>query len=156
MFELNVPVHELSVDSREPRLYVSGRVWLTIDGYDFPERDWSDNVLSFLGSLRHAIENARNGGEEADFYFWEGSYFVKLVPIPVAPQARHVEVFAVNDGGRDLDEGGDVEASCVCTFTELDNQLQATLGELSRWARHHQETELLEFLRRIKPSPDIE
>ncbi|MBF6208291.1 hypothetical protein IU483_30065 [Streptomyces gardneri] len=155
MFELNVPVHELSVDSRESQLYVSGRVWLTIDGHDFPERNWSDDVLSFLGSLRNAIENARSSGEETDFYFWEGSYFVKLVPIPAAPQARHVEVFAVNDTSRDPDEGGDVEASCVCKLTQLDNQLQTTLSELSQWAHHNHEAELLEFLRRINASPHI-
>lgn len=154
MFKLNIPIEDLRVDSRRPQLYLNGRVWITIDGYDFPTHGWFDSPLSFLGSLRAALGNARRG-EEADFYFWEGSYFVKLVPIPATPDARHVEVFAVDDGGCDLDEGGSVETSCVCTLTDLDDQLRATLSQLSQWAHDHHESELMEFLTRMTLAPDI-
>ncbi|MFI6369087.1 hypothetical protein ACIBG0_41015 [Nocardia sp. NPDC050630] len=71
-------------------------------------------------------------GEKADFYIREGGYFVKLVPIPATPDARHVEVFAVDNGGRDLHEGSSVETSCVCSLTDLDYQLRTTLSELSQ------------------------
>ncbi|MEV0297743.1 hypothetical protein [Nocardia sp. NPDC050710] len=152
MFELNIPSEHLAVDSRRPQLYVSGRVWITIDGYDFPEHGWTDDPLPVLGSLRTAIGYARSG-EEADFYFWEGNYFVKLVPIPAEPDARHVEIFAVHDSA-DPDEGGSVEASCVSTLSELAALLQDTIEEMSRWAHDHHEAELLEILSRMSPAPE--
>ncbi|MEU4341830.1 hypothetical protein AB0H00_11245 [Nocardia sp. NPDC023852] len=153
MFELNIPIEDLAVDSRQPQLYVSGEVWITIDGHDFPGHGWTDEVLPFLGSLRAAIGEARSG-DETDFYFWEGNFFVKLVPIPAAPDARYVEVFAVHDSA-DPEEGGTVEASCVCTLTELGDLLQGTIGELSLWAHDHHEAELLEFLSRMTSLPEL-
>lgn len=154
MLELNIPMAELAVDSGKPDLYLSGKVWITIDGHHFPERDWTDNPMSFLGSMHTAIGRAA-GGAEADCYFWEGSYFVKLVPLPIGAGMRHIEVFAVDDGGRDLDEGGVVTASCVCVLAEIGKIYQAAISELSQWAYDRREADLLALLARLEPLPEL-
>ncbi|MFG3714377.1 hypothetical protein ACIBTZ_31655 [Micromonospora sp. NPDC049460] len=148
MFAINIPLDSLRVDARAPELHLHGQTWITIDGHDFPERHWADSPLSFLGSLRAAIREAA-GGEEADFYFWEGAYFVKLVPRPDG-----VAVFAVHDA--DLDEGGAVEASCVSTLGELGRLYQAEVSRLMEWAQRHQERDLRAFLARILPLPELD
>ncbi|MEU0156583.1 hypothetical protein [Micromonospora fulviviridis] len=139
----------LQVDARDPQLYLHGQIWVTIDGYDFPERNWTDSPLSFLGSFRAAIRKAVVTGEEADFYFWEGAYFVKIVP-----RSGGVDIFAVHD--IDPDEGGPVEASCVSTLDELGRLYQTEISRLMTWAQKRQEMELLRFLARILPLPELD
>ncbi|MET9030982.1 hypothetical protein ABZW96_36060 [Nocardia sp. NPDC004168] len=158
MFVINIPFDGLEVDARSPQLYVSGKTWITLDGYDFPANGWFDSPLSFLGSLRHAIARAADGEDEADFYFWEGSYFVKLVPGPTHEGQRCVEIFAVDDGRAEdvFADGGSVEASCVCPLGELARVFQGVVSELTGWAQERREVELLEFLARITDLPGLE
>ncbi|MBL7619233.1 hypothetical protein [Frankia sp. AgB1.9] len=70
----------LTLDRISP-LFVGGRVWLQAGNTAFPCHGWTDEPLSVIGSMGTAIDSIRSGEEEEwDFYFFDGSYFVKLLP----------------------------------------------------------------------------
>ncbi|MFI9848257.1 hypothetical protein ACIHFD_65390 [Nonomuraea sp. NPDC051941] len=81
MFELMMPVGELDVRSRSP-LFVAGRIWVAIDGVDFPSAGWTDSPISVLGSLGVAIHAVHRGeaGEAGEVYLLGGPYYLKLIP----------------------------------------------------------------------------
>ena len=76
-FDFVIDLDTLVVRSSTDR-YVTGAVWLAFGDREFPDRGWNDAPLSVLGSFGTAIENLRKRGE-ADFYFFEGPLFVKLL-----------------------------------------------------------------------------
>ncbi|MFJ9951738.1 hypothetical protein [Kitasatospora sp. NPDC091207] len=157
MFDLHIPLDDLRVDSREP-LFVDGRVWLTVDGREFPAARWSDAALSVLGSLGRAVAGALDG-ETADFYFFEGSYFVRLTPLPPEPRApRRVRVTAVDDGdtwAADAEGNavpvaeGEVRAEVVVPLREVAERHGAALALVGGWAEARRENEVIRVLSRM-------
>ncbi|MFI5526965.1 hypothetical protein ACIA8O_00255 [Kitasatospora sp. NPDC051853] len=152
MFDVQVVPGKLKIDSRDP-VFVDGPVWLTLGGRDFPASGWTDAVLSVLGSMGTAVAGALDGGMH-DFYFFEGSYFVKLIPLPDVPGApRRVRVVAVDDGNagavddEDMPEG-EVLAEAVVLLREVAERHSAAQELLRAWFEAHGEAELAAVLSR--------
>jgi len=60
---------------------VTGEVWFSIDGVDFPSRNWNDFAVTILGWwVEAAISLA--AGEEATFGFMDGPWLVEAKPLP--------------------------------------------------------------------------
>lgn len=55
---------------------VSGAVWFTLNGVDFPWTGWADLPLSVLGSAVTAYEAIQGGELEAFSYLFDGPYFM--------------------------------------------------------------------------------
>ncbi|MFD5559718.1 hypothetical protein [Kitasatospora griseola] len=152
MFDVQVVPDRIKVDSRDP-LFVDGPAWLTLGSQEFPFSGWTDAVLSVLGSMGAAVAGALDG-EVHDFYFFEGSYFVKLIPLPDAPGTpRRVRVAAVNDGnaGAADDEGmpdGEVVAEVVVPLREVAERHSAAKALIRAWAEAHGEIEVAGVLSR--------
>lgn len=125
---------DLRVDPHEPVL-VDGPVWLTLGGREFPGQGWTDVVSSVLGSMGDAVAAALDGGA-GDFYFFEGSYFVKLIPLSdVLGAPRRVRVVAVDDGhALSVDEGGEVLAEVVVSLCEIAERVSAAKERVRTWA----------------------
>ncbi|MFI1386342.1 hypothetical protein [Embleya sp. NPDC020886] len=152
MFDVQLIPGRLKIDSRDP-LFVDGPVWLTLDGREFPNSGWTDAVLSVLGSMGAAVAAALDG-KVWDFYFFEGSYFVKLIPLPDAPGTpRRVRVAAVDDGNAWAanDEGmpeGEVVAEAVVPLREVAECHGAATQLIRTWAEAHGEAEAAGVLSR--------
>lgn len=152
LFDVQVVPGKLKIDSRDP-LFVDGPVWLTLGGREFPLSGWTDAVLSVLGSMGAAVAEALDGGVY-DFYFFEGSYFVKLIPLPDAPGTpRRVRGAAVDDGNAGTgDDGGmpegEVVAEVVVPLREVAERHSAAEELLRAWAEAHGEAEVAEVLSR--------
>ncbi|MEV6596071.1 hypothetical protein AB0M36_04305 [Actinoplanes sp. NPDC051346] len=54
----------------------TSRVWLTLDGVDFPCARWADLPMSVVGAAVAAYTNLLNGEGEVFSYFFEGSYYL--------------------------------------------------------------------------------
>ncbi|MEV7123001.1 hypothetical protein [Kitasatospora griseola] len=152
MFDVQVVPDRVKIDTRDP-LFVDGPIWLTLGGQEFPFSGWTDAVLSVLGSMGAAVAGALDGGVH-DFYFFEGSYFVKLIPLPDAPGTpRRVRAAAVDDGGAGAadDEGmpeGEVVAEVVVPLREVAECHSAAKKLVRAWAEAHGEAEVLGVLAR--------
>ncbi|GAA3042908.1 hypothetical protein GCM10020229_62620 [Kitasatospora albolonga] len=152
MFDVHVVPDKLKIDSRDP-VFVDGPVWLTLGGRDFPVSGWTDAVLSVLGSMGAAVAGALNG-DIHDFYFFEGSYFAKLLPLSDAPGTpRRVRVAAVDDGSAETvdDEAlpeGEVLAETVVLLREVAERHRAAQELLRAWFEAHGEVELAAVLSR--------
>ncbi|GAA2708797.1 hypothetical protein [Actinoplanes palleronii] len=70
---------------------VTGRVWLTLHGVDFPGSDWSDFPLSVLGSAVTAYAALRDGEPDAFSYIFDGSYFLYYRRTGAAEPTVHIE-----------------------------------------------------------------
>lgn len=149
--EMRVFVIRLGLDSLKvssiPPLFVSGSIWLEMGGRSFPAYDWTDTVLSVVGSLGTAIRSARSG-ETADFYFFDGPYFVKLSPQKQGPAEPMVRVSGVCDRLHLLgeEESGVVEAETVVLLAELENVYVRCVQDLRAWAEQHGHTEITALL----------
>ncbi|MEU4779133.1 hypothetical protein [Micromonospora sp. NPDC023633] len=55
---------------------ITGAVWLTLHGIDFPEAGWTDLPLSVLSSAVTAYETICGGEPEAFSYVFDGPYFL--------------------------------------------------------------------------------
>ncbi|MEU4303656.1 hypothetical protein [Kitasatospora aureofaciens] len=152
LFDVQVVPGKLKIDSRDP-LFIDGPVWLTLGGREFPFPGWTDAVLSVLGSMGAAVTRALDG-EVYDFYFFEGSYFVKLIPLPDAPGTpRRVRVAAVDDGNTGAaDDGGmpegEVIAEAVVPLREVAERHSAAKELVRAWAEAHGEAEVAGVLSR--------
>ncbi|MCK7625112.1 hypothetical protein MUU72_18685 [Streptomyces sp. RS10V-4] len=125
------------VAAGEPR-QLSGRIWFTLAGTDFPEAGWSDAPLPVLGSLCEAVARAGRG-EPGEVYFCEGPYYVRLVPAPAGGPDR-VEALGVCDRAGLVSGTGEgaVEArSGGVPLAAVRAECARLLGELADWARRH-------------------
>lgn len=132
MFELRIPTEELQV--RGP-LFAAGQAWLRLGEVDFPEHGWTDLPLSVFGSLHHAAGQVSRG-ETCDAYFFEGSYFVKLIPAASIPGAgRLVRIVGLYDGDAEFPEGGaEIRADIMLPLKAVSRNLNAVLCTLRTWA----------------------
>jgi hypothetical protein len=73
MFE--VKLDELDIPMRAGDV-PAGRIWMVLDGIDFPDERWSDFPISVLGSAVDAVAGLAAGGMEAFSYFFDGPYYV--------------------------------------------------------------------------------
>ncbi|MGP3956479.1 hypothetical protein ACTWPT_10815 [Nonomuraea sp. 3N208] len=144
MFELIIPVEELEVRSRSP-LFVAGRVWVSIDGVDFPGARWTDSPISVLGSLEAAIRDVRRG-EVGEAYFFDGPYYLKIFPKNGFAASSKVDVAAVCD--REPGEGV-VHVQRAVDLSEVIQKYQLSLSSLREWAESHGEAEMLALLSRM-------
>ncbi|MFF4390896.1 hypothetical protein ACFY0G_29535 [Streptomyces sp. NPDC001552] len=140
MFELNLPVETLEV--RGP-LFAAGVVWLRLGGTDFPESGWHDSPLSVFGSLCAAVQGVLKG-ETRDAYFFDGSYFVKMIPVATAPGSpRLVRVAGVCD----RDEANPVVlADTTAPLGDVVESLNAVLRSLRTWAAVEGDAEIRAML----------
>ncbi|MER7986238.1 hypothetical protein ABTY53_11635 [Streptomyces noursei] len=150
MGDLKVSVAGLAVSAGTPQL-VSGEIWFTLGGVDFPGAHWTDSPVSVLGSMGEALRSAASG-EVGEVYFFEGPYYVQLTPrLAGAPADVEVEVAAVCDRAHQLSGtgGGDVEARCVVPLHALQRHYADVLVELGGWARQHGHAEVAAVLARM-------
>ncbi len=157
--EMCVFVIRLGLDSFEvspkPPPFVSGRIWLELGGRSFPGYDWSDMPLSVVGSLGEAIRYARSG-ETADFYFFEGAYFVKVSPEGRGSAGPVVRVSGVHDrlhaiveaegGVFEAETVGVVEAETVVSLADLEDVYVRCVQDLRAWADEHGHAEITALL----------
>ncbi|MEW1676682.1 hypothetical protein AB0O47_26130 [Streptomyces noursei] len=152
---LTVSVAALAVSAGTPRL-VSGEIWFTLGGVDFPEAHWTDSPVSVLGSMGEALRSAASG-EVGEVYFFEGPYYVRLTTrVAGARGDVEVDVTAVCDRAQQLSGagGGDVEARCVVPLHALQRHYADVVGELVGWARQHGHAEVAAVLARMAaPAP---
>ncbi|MFB6579597.1 hypothetical protein ACFCYC_19660 [Streptomyces sp. NPDC056402] len=140
MFELNLPVETLEV--RGP-LFAAGVVWLRLGGTDFPESGWHDSPLSVFGSLHTAVQGVLKG-ETRDAYFFDGSYFVKMIPVAAAPGSpRLVRVAGVCD--RD-EANPTVLADTTTPLRDVVESINAVLRSLRAWAAGEGDAEIRAML----------
>lgn len=149
-FGIKILPGSLQVDSRVP-LFVAGRVWLELAGKPFPVAEWSDAPLSVIGSLGTAISRVPRWGS-ADFYFFEGPYFVKLVK-EGGRQGGCVKVFGICDRDPVGPVGeGVVEAQATVSLHVVRQSYNQACQTLRDWAIEHRESEVIEVLSRASLS----
>lgn len=145
MFVIRLRLDSFEVSSNPP-LHVSGSIWLEMGGRSFPDYDWSDTVLSVVGSLGAAITAARSG-ETTDFYFFEGPYFGKVSPEGQGSAGPMVRVTGVCDRTPPGEKnGGVVEAEAVVSLADLENVYVQCVQDLHTWAEEHGHTEMTALL----------
>ncbi len=146
VFVIRFGLDSLEVSPKSP-LFVSGSIWLELGGRSFPEYDWSDMVLSVVGSLGDAIRSAR-AGETADFYFFEGPFFVKISPEGRGSAGPVVRVSGVCDRLHAIGEaeGGVVEAETVVSLADLEDVYVRCVQDLRAWAEERGHTEITALL----------
>ncbi|KUL38704.1 hypothetical protein ADL22_17525 [Streptomyces sp. NRRL F-4489] len=135
---LTMTLADLEVAPGEPR-QLSGRIWFTLAGTDFPGARWSDTPLPVLGSLCEALARAGRG-EAGEVYFFEGPYYVRLVPVPGDGPEPRVEALGVCDRAGLVSGSGEgtVEArSGSVPLAAVRGECARLLGELAVWARQH-------------------
>ncbi|MET9657541.1 hypothetical protein [Streptomyces sp. NPDC006510] len=149
---LKITIANPVVSPREP-LLVSGEVWFTLGDKDFPAAHWTDSPVSVLGSLCEAIDSAEKG-EVGEVYFFDGPYYVKLVPGP-ADGRGEVEAIAVCDRAGQISGTGEgvAEARCHVSLDSMRAQYTNLLGDLEGWARQHGHAEVAEQLSRMVRHP---
>ncbi|GAA2662764.1 hypothetical protein [Streptomyces lunalinharesii] len=160
MDDLKVSVAALAVSAGTPQL-VSGEIWCTLGGVDFPGAHWTDAPVSVLGSMGEALRRAASG-EAGEVYFFEGPYYLKLTPRRAGARADaevegardravEVEVTAVCDRAYQLSGtgGGDVEARCVVPLHALQRHYADVVVALGGWARQHGHAEVAAVLARM-------
>ncbi|MGG2464238.1 hypothetical protein ACO0M4_31475 [Streptomyces sp. RGM 3693] len=142
---LTISVAEWEV-SREAPQAVSGEIWFTLAGVDFPGAHWTDSPVSVLGSMREALDSAASG-EVGEVYFFDGPYYVKLTPHP-ANDRDEVEVLAICDRAQQLSDTGEgtVEARGKVPLSALRQQYVDVVAERERWARHHGHSQVADVL----------
>ncbi len=140
MFELRLPVETLEV--RGP-LFAAGVVWLKLGGTDFPESGWHDTPLSVFGSLHTAVQEVLKG-QTWDAYFFEGSYFVKMIPVAALPGSpRWVRIAGVCDS----DEANPVVlADITAPLRDVVESLNSMLQSLRAWAADEGDAEIQAML----------
>ncbi|MFE9747143.1 hypothetical protein ACFYOT_19755 [Saccharothrix saharensis] len=146
MIGLQIVLDSLEVGSRTP-LAPSGRVWLELDGKNFPDYGWVDLPLSVVGSMKTAIESIRSG-EEGDFYFFEGPYFVKLLPAKVESGAAGARVVCLCDRASlpGEDGGGVVEGEALVPLADVEEVYRRAVRDLLGWATRNDEAEAVSVL----------
>ncbi|MFB6833217.1 MULTISPECIES: hypothetical protein [Streptomyces] len=150
MFEIEIDVDSLKVDSVDP-VFVAGEVRVAWNGQVFPHAAWTDAPLSVIGSLGTAIEQIRAGRAEADMYFFEGPYFVKLSATGGPGDEAMVRVTGLRDhwseeNGEDLAE---IVADGVVPLGEIEEAHRRTMGRLIAWCEESGHPGLLPLLRRM-------
>jgi hypothetical protein len=148
VFELKLPVERLEV--RGP-LFAAGVVWLRLGGTDFPESGWHDSPLSVFGSLHTAVREVLKGATR-DAYFFEGSYFVKMVPVAVTSGSPIVVRIA---GICDSDEADPVVvADITAPLRDVVESLNSTLQALRAWAADEADAEIHAMLLAMPDLPE--
>ncbi|MFG3353544.1 hypothetical protein [Streptomyces sp. NPDC048001] len=150
MFDIRLNVDSLGIDSSDPT-FVTGEVWITLNGESFPGGRWADSPISVLGSLGSAIEMAR-AGEAADAYFFEGPYFVKFSPAVSSGEAMQVRATALRDywdesAGECL---GQIILDEVVSLGDIEAAYRSALERLISWGERGGEAKLLSILQRLK------
>ncbi|MET8971411.1 hypothetical protein [Streptomyces hydrogenans] len=150
MFEIEIDVDSLKVDSVDP-VFVAGGVRLEWNGQVFPHRAWTDAPLSVIGSLGAAIEHIRAGRAEADVYFFEGPYFVKLSATDSSGEEDMVRVTGLRDIGSEEDgeDLAEIVADGVVPLREVEEAHRRTMSRLITWCEKSGDPELLPLLRRM-------
>ncbi|WP_327070818.1 hypothetical protein [Kitasatospora sp. NBC_01302] len=150
MFDIQVDRESLLVSSRDPR-FLTGDVWLRLDGKAFPSCNWSDSPLSVLGSLRSAILEVRSG-LTADMYFFDGPYFAKLAPDGQAGNEQTIKVTGICDRHppEDSTDGGVAEVEVLADLPEMEGSYSRAVQELYGWATDNCESAVLELLAKMR------
>jgi hypothetical protein len=148
-FDFIIDLDTLVVRSATDK-YVTGAVWLAFGDREFPDRGWNDAPLSVLGSFGAAIENVQRQGE-ADFYFFEGPLFVKLLIGDLAAEDPIVRVCAVRErvSGETGDLVGDIEVETSLPLSALRSLYMRSLRELREWAESRIQKEIAALLSEI-------
>jgi hypothetical protein len=142
----------LKLDRLSP-LFVGGRVWLQAGNTAFPCHGWTDSPLSVIGSMGTAIDRVRSGEEEeSDFYFFDGPYFVKLLPDTAeAGSAPIVRVVALDDHDEDNPViGVDVRVPLV----DLETAFAQAVRTPGDWADSTGSPEVIAAVARVGAQPD--
>jgi hypothetical protein len=149
MFDFVIAFDSLTV-SPKPPLYVTGRVWLKFDTNPFPEEGWTDIPLSVLGSFKSALEDVRQSGA-VDFYFFEGSFFVKLILEDQDQDDPVVRVCGVREYySKDVgDMVGEVEHEVRVPLSLLKSVYRQRRLQFQEWAEVHGEAEVGSLLSKM-------
>ncbi|MGW5000884.1 hypothetical protein ACWEP8_24775 [Streptomyces hydrogenans] len=140
MFELKLSVETLEVSGP---LFAVGVVWLRLGGTDFPGSGWYDTPLSVFGSLHTAVQEVLKG-ETRDAYFFEGSYFVKMIPVATVPGSPRLVRIA---GVCDRDEASPaVLADITVPLRDVVESLNSMLQSLRAWATDEGDAEIQAML----------
>ncbi|XVV05958.1 hypothetical protein ACQPW3_11425 [Actinosynnema sp. CA-248983] len=97
-----------------------------------------------------AIESARRG-EPSDFYFFEGSYFVKLLPVESSAGVQLVRMVGVDDSSPPPgnDEGGVIEVEMLAQLQQVEEEYFRMVDVLSDWAVRNGEKEVMSALSKM-------
>ncbi|MFJ6409709.1 hypothetical protein ACIQK9_29750 [Streptomyces hydrogenans] len=147
MFAIEIDVDSLKVDSVDP-VFVAGKVRVVWNGQDFPHAVWTDAPLSVIGSLGTAIEHIRGGRTEADVYFFEGPYFVKLSAADSPGTEDTVRVTGLRDRGSEEDPA-EIVADGFVPLREVEEAHRRTMKRLIAWCERSGDPGLLPLLRRM-------
>ncbi|AJF70418.1 hypothetical protein [Streptomyces vietnamensis] len=148
MFELKLPVETLEV--RGP-LFAAGVVWLRLGGTDFPESGWHDSPLSVFGSLHTAVQEVLKG-ETRDAYFFDGSYFVKMIPVAATSGSPRLVRIA---GVCDSDEANPaVVTDITAPLRGVVESLNSVLQSLRAWAADEGDAEIQAMLLAMPDLPE--
>ncbi|WP_203924955.1 hypothetical protein [Rugosimonospora africana] len=79
---------------------VSGAVWFTLHGVDFPATGWTDLPLSVLGSAVTAYGAIHGGELEAFSYIFDGPYFMYYRRIDASEPTVYIEANCDRDEDR--------------------------------------------------------
>ncbi|WP_159042553.1 hypothetical protein [Streptomyces sp. IGB124] len=126
-------------------------VWLRLGGTDFPESGWHDTPLSVFGSLHTAVQEVLKG-ETWDAYFFDGSYFVKIIPVAAVPGSpRLVRIAGVCDN----DESNPVVlADITAPLRDVVESLNSVLQSLRAWAADEGDAEIQAMLLAMADLPE--
>jgi hypothetical protein len=136
-------------------VFVSGEVWVTVGGHEFPAEKWVDAPISVVGTLGTAVEAARRE-EPYDMYFFEGPYFVKLSPVASFDVDRMVRVTALKDYWDETaqDYLGEIIADSFVPLSEIEESYRKAVVNLISWAEEDGQSELLSlFIAKLRSIP---
>ena len=148
MLKVRVPVAALHGDGANSA-NVSGGIWLEIGEAVFPGVSWADEPMSVLGSFKEALTLLLGGEEEADFYFFEGPYYVKLTRSRASLALVTVTAICDRYGLGDASGQGVVQAVTESSLEELKEALSCGIDIVHKWVRENAGAAALEVADRL-------